>query len=416
MSKTFSLLFYVKSSKKNEATGKAPIYCRITVDGKRNEISIKRNIEPERWNSEKGYVKGTTEEVKSLNAYIDSVRNKLYKHQRDLLDKSILITPDTLKNVYQGIDENRKTVVELFQYHNKQIESQVGKDYASATHKKFTYTLNHLQAFMQCKYRSTDMNLHLVNFEFVTEFDYYLRAIKNCNNNTTVKYVKLFKKIIRLALGNGWIDKDPFINYKEKSKEVDREFLQDYELQAIEEKEFSIPRLQHVRDVFLFCCYTGLAYIDVAKLSKKHIVRGIDGGNWIQQNRTKTETRSSIPILQPAEAILEKYAHDPYCVANGKLLPISTNQKMNAYLKEIADLCGITKNLTVHLARHTFATTVTLCNDVPIETVSRMLGHRSIKTTQHYAKILDRKVSSDMQLLREKMSSKITNNRSSKAI
>ena len=236
----------------------------------------------------------------------------------------------------------------------------------------------------------------------MTEFDYYLRAIKNCNNNTTVKYVKLFKKIIRIGLGNGWIEKDPFINYKEKSKEVEREFLKDFELKAIEEKEFSIHRLQQVKDVFVFCCHTGLAYVDVEKLSKQYIVRGIDGGNWIQQNRTKTDTRSSIPILPPAEVILEKYAHDPYCVANGKLLPVSSNQKMNAYLKEIADVCGITKNLTVHLARHTFATTVTLSNDVPIESVSRMLGHRSIKTTQHYAKILDRKVSNDMQLLRKK--------------
>ena len=241
MSKTFSLLFYVKSSKKNDATGKAPIYCRITVDGKRNEISIKRNIEPERWNSEKCYVKGTTEEVKSLNAYIDSVRNKLYKHQRDLLDKNILITPDTLKNVYQGIDENRKTVVELFQYHNKQIESQVGKDYAPATYKKFTYTLNHLQAFMQWKYRSSDMNLHQVNFEFVTEFDYYLRAIKNCNNNTTVKYVKLFKKIIRLALGNGWIDKDPFINYKEKSKKWTGNFYRIMSCKPLRKRNFQFP-------------------------------------------------------------------------------------------------------------------------------------------------------------------------------
>ena len=415
MSKTFSLLFYVKSSKKDE-NGIAPIYCRITVDGKRSELSIKRNIEIERWSNEKGYVKGTTEEVKSINAYIDSVRNKLYKHQRDLLDKNILITADGLKNLYLGIDENRKTVVELFQYHNKQIESQIGKDYATATHKKFTYTLNHLQAFMQWKYRNNDMNLHQVNFEFVTEFDYYLRAVKNCNNNTTVKYVKLFKKIIRIGLGNGWIDKDPFINYKEKSKEVDREFLTDYELKAIEEKDFSIHRLQQVKDVFLFCCYTGLAYVDVEKLSKQHIVRGIDGGNWIQQNRTKTDTRSSIPILPPAEAILEKYAHDPYCVANGKLLPVSSNQKMNAYLKEIADLCGITKNLTVHLARHTFATTVTLSNDVPIESVSRMLGHRSIKTTQHYAKILDRKVSNDMQILRKKYEAKTQVNQLKKAL
>lgn len=204
-----------------------------------------------------------------------------------------------------------------------------------------------------------------------------MRVTKKFNNNTTVKYVKLFKKIIGLALAHRWLEKNPFLNYKQKSKEVEREFLLEHELKAIEEKEYKILRLQQVKDVFIFCCYTGLAYVDVAKLSKDNIVLGIDGNKWIKQNRTKTETRSSIPILPAAEAILDKYTNDPYCVAHSKILPMSSNQKMNAYLKEIADLCGITKNCTMHLARHTFATTVTLTNGVSLESVSRMLGHKA---------------------------------------
>lgn len=405
MSKTFSLLFYLKKAKIDN-TGKAPIYCRITVDGQRSELSIKRNVEPSKWNTEKGYVRGTTEDVRSFNAYIDTVRNKLYDHHRELLDKNILVTADGLKNVYLGIGECRKTMLEVFEYHNEKIKSQIGKDYSVATHKKFIYTLNHLTAFIQAQYKRSDLFLHEINSEFVNEFDYYLRVTKRCNNNTTVKYVKLFKKIISLALAHGWLDKNPFLNYKQKSKEVEREYLLEHELKAIEEKEFQILRLQQVKDVFVFCCYTGLAYVDVAKLSKDNIVLGIDGNKWIKQNRTKTETRSSIPILPAAEAILARYANDPYCVANSKLLPISSNQKMNAYLKEIADLCGITKNCTMHLARHTFATSVTLTNGVSLESVSRMLGHKSVRTTQHYAKIIDRRVSDDMQLLKQKFAAK----------
>jgi site-specific recombinase XerD len=402
MLKTFSLLFYVKKAK-IDSTGKAPIYCRITVDGQRSELSIKRNIEPERWNTEKGYVRGTTEEVRTINNYIDGVRNKLYQHHREIVDKNFIFTADVLKNIYLGYGENRKTILEVFQYHNDRIKSQIGKGYSVATHKKFIYTLNHLTAFIKTKYKRSDLFLHELNSEFVEDFDYYIRVTKECNNNTTVKYVKLFKKIINLALAHGWIEKNPFLNYKQKSKQVDREYLSDRELKAVEEKEFKILRLQQVKDVFIFCCYTGLAYVDVAKLTKEDIILGIDGNKWIKQNRTKTATRSSIPLLPAAEAILEKYANNPYCVANCKLLPVSSNQKMNAYLKEIADLCGITKNCTMHLARHTFATTVTLTNGVPLESVSRMLGHRSIPTTQIYAKVIDRRLSDDMENLRNKL-------------
>jgi site-specific recombinase XerD len=332
----------------------------------------------------------------------------LYEHQREVLDKNAILTAEGLKNIYLGIGESRKSILEVFEYHNEKIKSQIGKDYSVATHKKFIYTLNHLSTFIKIKYKRSDLFLYEINSEFVNEFDYYLRVTKKCNNNTTVKYVNLFKKIIGLALAHGWLDKNPFLNYKQKAKEVEREFLLEHELKALEEKDFSIRRLQQVKEVFIFCCYTGLAYVDVAKLTRDNIVLGIDRHKWIKQNRTKTDTRSSIPILPAAEAILDKYIKDPYCVANSKILPVGSNQKMNAYLKEIADLCGITKNCTMHLARHTFATTVTLTNGVSLERVSGMLGHRSIKTTQHYAKIVDRRLSDDMIILKNKLSKNIT--------
>ena len=211
-----------------------------------------------------------------------------------------------------------------------------------------------------------------------------------------------FKKIIRIAYANDWITKDPFANWKVRLKNVEREFLTSEELQQLMDTPFATERLEHVRDVFVFCCFTGLAYADVKKLTHDDFVTGIDGELWINTKRTKTKTKSNIPVLPTPMMILEKYEDSPYLI-NDKVLPVLTNQKMNAYLKEIAHLSGIKKNLTTHLARHTFATTVTLSNGVSIESVSKMLGHKSLRTTQHYAKILNRKVSEDMQLLRKKL-------------
>jgi site-specific recombinase XerD len=213
-----------------------------------------------------------------------------------------------------------------------------------------------------------------------------------------------FKKIVRIAYANGWINKDPFANWKVRLKTVEREFLTQEELQQLMDTEFQAERLEHERDVFVFCCFTGLAYADVKKLTHDDFVIGIDRELWINTKRTKTKTKSNIPVLPTAMMILEKYEDSPHLIKE-KVLPVLTNQKMNAYLKEIADLSGVKKNLTTHLARHTFATTVTLSNGVSIESVSKMLGHKNLRTTQHYAKILNRKVSEDMQLLREKLKS-----------
>jgi site-specific recombinase XerD len=234
------------------------------------------------------------------------------------------------------------------------------------------------------------------------EYEFYLRSVRKCNNNTAVKYVKNFHKIINQCLSNGWLNKDPFVNYKAKVKEVVREFLSEADIESMINKEFVSERLDLVRDIFVFSCFTGLAYIDVKQLTKTHISLGIDGDNWIFTTRQKTDTASKIPLLPIAQQIVDKYENHPVCLNENRLLPILSNQKMNAYLKEIADVCGINKDLTFHIARHTFATTVTLTNEVPIESVSKMLGHKNLRTTQHYAKVPDHKISNDMMILKEK--------------
>jgi site-specific recombinase XerD len=293
-------------------------------------------------------------------------------------------------------------LLQIFQEHNDKVNNLIGKDFASGTAERYRTAKMHVENYIKKEFNTSDLPVKEVNHKFISGLEYYLKTERKCGHNSAIKYITNFKKIIRIAFANEWIKKDPFLIWKGTLKIVDREFLSKEEIQLMIEKDLDNVRLDLVKDIFIFCCYTGLAYADVKKLSENDVVIGIDGNRWIKTNRTKTKVRSSIPILPTAEAILEKYVEHPD-VNKQRLLPVLSNQKMNAYLKEIADVCGIHKNLTFHLARHTFATTVTLSNGVPIESVSKMLGHKNLHTTQHYAKILDRKVSEDMAVLREKM-------------
>lgn len=401
MNKTFSLLFYVRKSKKL-ANGTAPIYLRITIDGKAREMTTKRHIEPERWNSEAQKVNGSSEEVKALNAYLKTLEQDVYETQHQLLKDKTIVTTEGLKNKLLGIDERIKYLLPIFQDHNNKIEALLGQGFASGTLERYKTSLRHTKEFIEWKYKVGDIDIKVIDHSFITEYEFYLRSERKCSNNTAIKYIKNFGKIIRICIANGWIDKNPFANFKVKLKEIERVFLSKEELETVVTKVFSTKRLGQIRDVFVFSCYTGLAYADVKKLDKSQIAIGIDGEKWIYTNRQKTDTRSNIPILPVAQAILDKYKDDITCINTGKLLPVLSNQKMNEYLKEIATLCEIDKDFTYHTARHTFATTVTLTNGVPIESVSKMLGHKDLKTTQHYAKILDSKVSGDMIILRDK--------------
>lgn len=402
MNKTFSLLFFVKRSK-TIANGTAPIYLRITIDGKLTELAIKRYTIPDKWNSKTQKVNGTSEEIKSINAYLKTIELQVYEAHHELLKDKVEITAETLKHKLLGIDERQRMLVPIFQDHNRKIETLVNDEFSPSTYKRYCISLKHTIDFLKWKYNISDIDIRKIDHAFITEFEFYLRSIRKCNNNSAVKYIRNFGKIIRICIANDWLDKNPFVNYKSKVKEVDRVFLSEEEIQALSSKVFVTERLNQVRDIFIFSCFTGLAYIDVKKLTRANIVIGIDSERWIYTNRQKTDSKSNIPLLPMAEEIITKYKEHPQCLNEGRLLPVLSNQKMNSYLKEMADVCGINKELTFHIARHTFATTVTLTNGVPIESVSKMLGHKNLRTTQHYAKILDRKVSDDMQLLRTKL-------------
>ena len=404
MNATISILFYLKRAKAN-AQGLAPIFQRITINGRRLDNSTGKFVDPSKWHPEMSKMRGNSEEARLINGHLDNLRTKILIAEKELNKKDIPVNLETLKNMLLGTKERQRLLVPIFEEHNNKIKELLGIEYAPGTYERYQTSLKHTKDFLNWKYSISDIDITKIDHAFITDYEFYLRSVRKCANNTAVKYIKNFNKIIKLCLANDWLEKNPFANYKSKVKEVERVYLSEGEIQNIINKDFKTERLSLVRDIFLFSCFTGLAYIDVKNLTKSHISIGIDGDKWIFTHRQKTESASKIPVLPVTQMIIDKYADHPQAINEEKLLPILSNQKMNAYLKEIAAVCEIEKELTFHIARHTFATTVTLTNGVPIESVSKMLGHKNLRTTQHYAKVLDRKVSEDMKILKNKFKS-----------
>ena len=404
--KNFSLLFFLKKPK-NYVCGDMPVYIRITVEGQSKEMATSRKSDPKLWDQKSERANGKGEFIKELNNHLTTLKVKVFEARLSLIENNKPVTAESIKNLLTGKVEKAKMVLEVFEYHNQQMASLVNSEYSPTTLKRYKTSLGHTRSFIKWKYDAEDFEINKLDFEFISEYEFWLKSVRKCNHNSAMKYIRNFRKIINGCVRRGWLTKDPFIGFKMSLRQVEIIPLSQVDLQALENKKFECGRLDQVKDIFLFCCFTGLAYVDIQKLKRSEIGLGIDGENWIFTNRQKTETPSRIPLLPQATIIMEKYKDHVQCLNEDRLLPVLSNQKMNAYLKEIAEVCNIKKNLTFHIARHTFATTVTLSNGVPIETVSKMLGHKNLRTTQHYAKILDRKVSDDMKMLKEKLSKMI---------
>jgi site-specific recombinase XerD len=396
------ILFWLNTPKMQN--GKAPIYVRITIDGRRTQFSLSRKIEPSKWMTKAGMAKGNSEEARTLNNYINYVRGELQKHYNLLVTQHGRVLPDMVRNAYLGIHEEKKTLLQTLDYHNLKFSEKADSGYLSPeTLKKYQTTRIKLIEYLNLQYKCSDIALEDLNLAFATNFEHFLLTKQKLHSNTAMKYIKNLKKIIGVAISLEWIKYNPIQAFKCNYIQPDRQVLTQEDLDFMYKKTFSVKRLDEVRDVFVFCCYTGFAYNEVAALTQDAIQKGIDGEKWIHINRAKTGTLESVMLLPIPLAIIEKYRENPYCKMYNKLLPVNSNQKYNAYLKEIADLCGFNIPLTTHIARHTFATTVTLANDVPIETVSSLLGHKDIRTTQVYAKVVKKKVSNDMKSLRNRL-------------
>jgi len=393
---------YLRTNRANKK-GELPIYFRFTIAGKRKEVSSNVYTSIQKWDNQLLKIKGNSEDARIKNSLLDIITMKANKTMIKLSISDATISIDDFFNHFQGITEKPRTIVPIFKTHNQKLKDLIDKEYTQGTYDRYETTLAHLQKFLQWKYFLIDIDITKIDIAFINDFDFYLRTIHKCSNNTTVKYIKNFNKILRICILNEWISKDHIQKYKSKIIVIEKIYLSQQEIDTIISKEIKIYRLALVRDIFIFACYTGLAYIDVKQLTMDNIVKGIDGTDWINTHRQKTHAPSNIPLLDIPKQIIEKYTHNPKANNEGSLLPTFSNQKMNAYLKEIADICKINKILTFHIARHTFATTITLSNGVPIESVSKMLGHKNIKITQHYAKITDRKVANDMENLKDKI-------------
>lgn len=394
---SFRVLFFLKKTRllKN---GEASVCMRITVNGTRVENNIRKSIDPALWSQAKETARGKSRRACDLNTYIEEARIKLYQIFCELEQQNRPITAHLLQELFFGQEkpEEVRTLLGTMQEHNDQCRALVGTDYALITVRRYESCRRYLAELIRQRYGKEDLPLAEVNGELVRAFAFYLKTEKGCQQNTVIRYMKCLKKITNLARANDWMAKDPFLGIRFHEKEVVREFLTMDELQTIYRKEFPLERLTLVRDVFIFAAFTGLAFIDVQQLAPEHIVRDNNGNLWIRKPRQKTKNMCNIPLLDIPQEILRKYADHPTCRKKGVLLPVPCNQKMNSYLKEIADICMIRKNLTTHCARHSYATSVCLANGVSLENVAKMLGHSNIKMTQHYARVLDSSILRDM--------------------
>jgi site-specific recombinase XerD len=394
---SFGVLFFIKRAKQHK-NGKLPVYARITINGLRAEFVVQASVDEILWDNKLGKVNGTSKQAKEVNSFLESVKVNIVLKKRELEETGQQITALQLRTAFSGIDLAGHTIMGVFKEHNEMVKGLVNKDFAPGTLERYNTCYKHVEDFIKLKYKRSDMSLFEINPMFIRNFEYYLKTTRECSNNTTIKYIKNFKKIIRIAMANGWMKEDPFRTIKYHLDDVDMAYLTEEELKLIMNKHFELERLQLVRDTYVFCCFTGLAFVDIASL-KYTDIEDKSGKLWIKKKRQKTKNWCTIPLLEPAIQLMDKYKENPRCIANGCVLPVLSNQKMNAYLKEISDLCGINKNLSTHTARHTFATTVTLANQVSMEVVSKMLGHSSINMTKKYARVVDDLVSRDMQKL-----------------
>ncbi len=401
---TFSILFWLYA--KRIKNSHAPLYARITIDGKKLNISLKRRIDMQLWSTEKQRVKGSGAKAKAINQYLNEVHAKLFQCYQELRVDDKRITPQTIKAKFLGDDRPKEfTMTDIIAYHNDKMFHKLH----SNTSRLYLTSQKYILLYLKKEYKLIDLELSLLDYKFILGFENFLRGHKpshyqkQIGNNAVMKHIQRLRRMITLAYDIEWIGQDPFRKFKPTLIPTHRGHLTGKELELLEEVILNSLRLRTVNSLFVFSCYTGISYIDMMLLTERSLIIGPDERWWIATKRQKTRNPVKIPLLSKALEIIKNFKEDKRCLVNGTLFPTISNQKVNAYLKEIAIAAGIQKNLTFHMARHTFATTVTMTNGVPIETISKMLGHRKLTTTQIYAKVIEQKVCDDMQILREKL-------------
>lgn len=395
-----TILYWLYKSRTNK-NGLNPVMMRISIDGKRVNFSTGIKIEGKNWDSSRQRVKGANAIAEKYNNILLSLTTQAWDVFNESIRLNKSVHPEAIKQSILSEGNQEHSLLEAFDYQINNLKSRVGNDIAPNTVKKYETCKKKVLDFLQVDLKRDDIFLYELSGKFIFQLDAYLRIKQGLKHNAVVKNMQQLKRVIKIALQNEWIDHDPFTGYSTAPKETDRGFLTGDELHTLETLSLGGERLNRVRNLFIFCCYTGLAYADVSKLASSHLIKGVDGNTWIILSRTKSKTQATIPLLPQAQAILDKYASLSVGF-NKPLLPVISNQNLNKYLKEIASIAEIHKRVSFHLARHTFATTVTLNRGVDIVSVSKMLGHKNLRTTQIYAKVSMLKIAEDMKKLMEK--------------
>jgi site-specific recombinase XerD len=403
-----SILAMLNTARKSPKDAKAPLQLRITVNLKRIVISLGQRVHTDLWDQEAGRIKGNSQEARLVNNDIEKSKYRLREIFSNLELQEDEVTAEMLRDAYAGKTEQPKTLLNALDFVIERFEKKVEKQHrALASLKKLRTIRTKTVSFIKYQYKAKDIRLDKIKFAFAEDFVDYLMLEEDINANTARKYLKHVKHAIKVGVERNWITTNPIQTYKCSYVDPERDILTEQEIVTLYQKHFETQRLEQIRDIYLFMCFTGFAYKDTSLLTTDHIINFFDGQEWIVKNREKTYCRENVPLLPIAKEIIEKYKDHPVRKTKKLLLPVLTNQKYNAYLKEVVTICGINKTLTTHTARHTFATTVTLANGVPIETVSALLGHKSIKTTQIYAKVVARKIGEDMNELKQKLAIKL---------
>lgn len=396
MRSTFKVLFFLKRDKQKK-DGSVPVYCRITIDGKESRFGMKKNIDPKLWNVKEGKATGKSSESSEINALLEKTKAGIHKIYRDVQERENAVSAEKVKNIFLGIDSKQYMLLKAFDEHVEEKFNLIGKRIVKSTYHRYYYLRIRLSEFLTEKYHLSDIPLREINYQFIRDFEMYLLTVRGNKQSTIAQYLINLKKIVELAYKNEWIFRNPFINYKIEDEKSERGYLTQREVEILMNWKLD-KKLERTRDVFIFCCFTGLSYIDVFKLTKEKINLSIDGQQWIMGKREKTDMDYFIPMMEIPKKILEKYKNETF--KDGKLLPVKVSLTVNRHLKEISEICGINKHLTFHLSRHTFAT-LTISKGVSLESVSKMLGHKNIQTTQIYAKMTTEKVGRDMAIFAE---------------
>ena len=390
---------------------RAPVLLRLTVNGRRWDSALKVAVNPCDWDPVKEKAIGEDSFSNLANETIESAKFRIHKIKLGFEDEGKPITIEGIKNKFLDKSRNHRTILSLFQKHNEECKMKVGVQVTYSTYERYKTCFKHTQEFIKKEFKAEDLPISEINRWFYDRFEYYLRTEKKCAHNTTIKYIRNFNKIVRLAVELGWLTKTPYKEIGYRLEEIDKPYLTKEELSSIIEKDISVRRLDIVRDLIVFCCYTGLAFSDVKEMTKENIQIGVDKNMWIIKMRKKTNIVSKIPLLDIPAKIIEKYKDYPRTSISTTILPVPSNQKMNAYLKEIGDISKIKKVLTTHTARRTFATTIMLQNGVNMEAVSKMLGHTSLFMTRKYAKVDEYYIAQETEKIRKIFNSGFKNRR-----